>query len=118
MKISRLKIKRFRGIRKCRLFFTDHAVLVGDNNSGKSTVLEAIDLALGPDRLSRKPVIDEHDFYLGEYLANEGEKSRKIRIEVTITGLNDEQRSRFADYIEWWDNSKDAFQSGPPGRGC
>ena len=47
MKISRLKIKGFRGIRKCKLFFADHAVLVGDNNSGKSTVLEAIDLALG-----------------------------------------------------------------------
>ena len=114
MKISRLKIKRFRGIRKCKLFFTDHAVLVGDNNSGKSTVLEAIDLALGPDRLNRKPVIDEHDFHLGEYLANEGEKPRKIRIEVTITDLNNEQRSRFVDYIEWWDNSKDAFHSEPP----
>ena len=114
MKISRLKIKRFRGIRKCKLFFADHAVLVGDNNSGKSTVLEAIDLALGPDRLNRKPVIDEHDFYLGEYLANEDEKTREIRIEVTITDLNDEQRSRFVDYIEWWDNSKDAFQFEPP----
>lgn len=114
MKISRLKIKRFRSIRKCKLFFTDHAVLVGDNNSGKSTVLEAIDLVLGPDRLNRKPVIDEHDFHLGEYLANEGEKPREIRVEVTITDLNHEQRSRFADYIEWWDNSKDAFHSDPP----
>ena len=114
MKISRLKIKRFRGVRKCKLFFTDHAVLVGDNNSGKSTVLEAIDLALGPDRLNRKPVIDEHDFHLGEYLANESEKPREIRIEVTITNLNDEQHSRFADYIEWWDNSKDVFHTKPP----
>ena len=47
-------------------------------------------------------------------LANESEKPREIRIEVTITDLNDEQRSRFVDYIEWWDNSKDAFQSEPP----
>jgi putative ATP-dependent endonuclease of OLD family len=41
--------------------------LVGDNNVGKSTILEAIDLTLRPDRLSRMPVIDEHDFYAGEY---------------------------------------------------
>ena len=114
MKISRLKIKRFRGIRKCTLFFADHTVLVGDNNSGKSTVLEAIDLALGPDRLNRKPVVDEHDFYLGEYLAKEGKKPKEIKIEVTITNLNDEQRSRFADYMEWWDKSKKTFQSEPP----
>jgi hypothetical protein len=30
--------------------------------------LEAIDLVLGPDRLSRRPPIDEHDFHLGNYL--------------------------------------------------
>ena len=114
MKISKLRIKRFRGIRECELLFADHAVLVGDNNSGKSTVLEAINLALGPDRLSRKPVINEHDFYRGEYLVNDGEDPKEIKIEVTITDLNDEQRSRFMDYIEWWDNSNDAFHSEPP----
>ena len=112
MKVSRLKIERFRGIKKCKLLFGGHTVLVGDNNSGKSTVLEAIDLVLGPNRLSRKPVIDEHDFYRGEYLADEGEDPREIRIEATITDLNDEQRSRFADEIEWWDSSKDTFHTG------
>ena len=114
MKICKLEIERFRGIRKCTLFFTDHVVLIGDNNSGKSTVLEAINLALGPDRLSRRPVIDEHDFYLGEYQEAESEEPRKIKVEVTITGLNDEQRSRFVDYIEWWNNSTRTFLSEPP----
>ena len=68
MKVSRLAIENFRGIKSASLFFPDHAVLIGDNNVGKTTVFEAIDLALGPDRLSRRPPIDEHDFYLGEYL--------------------------------------------------
>ena len=35
---------------------------------GKSTVLDAIDLCLGPDRLSRQPPVDEHDFHLGSNL--------------------------------------------------
>ena len=68
MKISRLKISRFRGIGFADLLFPDHVVLIGDNNTGKSTVLEAIDLVLGPDRLSRRSPIDEHDFHQGRYL--------------------------------------------------
>ena len=68
MKLSRLEIRNFRGIGNATLLFPDHVVLIGDNNSGKSTVLEAIDLVLGPDRLSRRSPIDEHDFYVGRYL--------------------------------------------------
>ena len=67
MKISRLKIRNFRGIKSADLLFPDHVVLIGDNNTGKSTVLEAIDLVLGPDRLGRRAPIDEHDFYQGRY---------------------------------------------------
>lgn len=75
MKISRLKIQNFRGIRTSELLFPDHVVLIGDNNTGKSTVLEAVDLALGPDRLRRRSPIDEHDFYLGRYLCGDGDES-------------------------------------------
>lgn len=67
MKISRLEIENFRGISSSELLFPDHVVLVGDNNTGKSTILEAIDLVLGPHRLSRRPPIDEHDFHGGRY---------------------------------------------------
>lgn len=69
MQISRLKIKNFRGIQSASIFFPKHSVLIGDNNTGKTTILEAIDLALGPDRLNRTPPIDEHDFYEGKYIA-------------------------------------------------
>lgn len=69
VKLSRLRIENFRGIKSAELLFPDHVVLIGDNNTGKSTILEAIDLVLGPDRLSRRPPIDEHDFYAGQYFA-------------------------------------------------
>lgn len=68
MKIAHLIIENFRGIQSAELLFPDHVVLIGDNNTGKSTLLEAIDLALGPDRLSGRSPIDEHDFYSGDYL--------------------------------------------------
>lgn len=72
MKIRRLKIENFRGIKAAELLFPDHVVLIGDNNTGKSTVLEAIDLVLGPDRLNQRSPIDEHDFYVGRYISITG----------------------------------------------
>lgn len=113
MKVSRLLIQNFRGIRKASLLFPDHVVLVGDNNVGKSTVFEALDLVLGPDRLSRHPKIDEHDFYLGDYVSTENESRKEVRVEASVIDLNEEQQARFMDYIEWWNTSTKAFQEAP-----
>jgi putative ATP-dependent endonuclease of OLD family len=95
-------------------FFPQHVVLVGDNNVGKSTILEAIDLALGPDRLSRRPKINEHDFFCGDYLSEATQSRKEVRVEVTVTGLNEDQRNRFVDYIEWWNESNNTFHDAPP----
>ena len=110
MKVCRLLIENFRGVRKASLLFPDHAVLIGDNNTGKSTVLEALDLVLGPDRLSRPSPIDEHDFHLGGYLNDdegaEANAQPRIMVEATVTGLSEEQRAHFNAHIEWWDTVK------------
>jgi putative ATP-dependent endonuclease of OLD family len=109
MEIARLKVENFRGIKNCELFFNAHTVLVGDNNVGKSTVLEAIDLTLGPDRLSKFPIIDEHDFYAGEYLI--ADKPVEIKIESVIINLSDEQMRHFNTNIEWWNIESKSFVS-------
>ena len=122
MKIYSVAIENFRGIRATRLLLPDHAVLIGDNNTGKSSIFEAIDLALGPDRLSRRPPVDEHDFYQGNYLAAAGPEAvegeappdaPKITIEVTITNLSAEQQARFGGSIEWLDTTADVFYEAP-----
>jgi hypothetical protein len=69
MRVARLTIKNYRGIKQAVILLPKHGVLIGDNNTGKTTVLEALDLVLGPDRLSRQPPIDEHDFFCGKYTA-------------------------------------------------
>ncbi|MFB7816595.1 DUF2813 domain-containing protein [Paenibacillus chitinolyticus] len=96
-------------------------VLVGDNNIGKSTILESIDLVLGPERLSKHHVIDEHDFYADEYL-NEDGNEREIHIEAVVVGFDhtvinvdkrDTKSIRFLErvgldiYIEQFEMEKD-----------
>jgi len=113
MKISKLIIQNFRGVKSSELLFRQDTVLVGDNNTGKSSILEAIDLVLGPERLSRYPVIDEHDFYAGQYLSSD-ESPIIIHIEVIITDLSKIQQTHFRNHIEWWNLTTSSLLEGPP----
>jgi putative ATP-dependent endonuclease of the OLD family len=111
MRVVRLKIRNFRGIASCELHFDGTTVLLGDNNIGKSTVLEAIELAIGPDRLSRKQPIDEHDFHGGRYRGPDG-GAVSIAIEVVVAGLAPDQVSKFRENVEWW-RAADRVLVGP-----
>ena len=133
MRACRLSIKSFRGIKSATVLLPAHGVLIGDNNTGKTTILEALDLVLGPDRLNRQPPIDEHDFFEGRYLApvapavadgvpagdaaaappREAAEAPRIEIEVAIADLTEEQKARFGDYTEFWDRLNDRFYTEP-----
>ena len=112
MEVVKLTIANFRGVKFAEILLKGNCVFVGDNNSGKSTIFEALDLVMGPDRLARHPVIDEHDFYAGEYIKDGA--PQEIRIEAIISGLNEEQIRHFGSYIEWWDTETKALIEGPP----
>jgi len=107
VQVVRLKIQNFRGVRDARMYFDGHTLLVGPNNVGKSTICEALELVLGPERLRRRPPLDEFDFYNSRYLekGEEGEpKAIPLRIEVVLIGLTDEIASRCASHVEFWDH--------------
>ena len=114
MRVTRLNIKNFRGVSSAEIYFSDHVVLIGDNNTGKSTIFEALDLTLGPDRVNRKPVVDEHDFYNGQYLTDDDTDNPVIEIESLITNLSLDQQSHFKDYIEWWNIEENSLHTSPP----
>ena len=89
MRVTRLAIQKYRGIKKAVIFLPEHGVFIGDNNTGKTTVLEALDLVLGPDRLNHHPPIDEHDFFRGKYSATcawAGTTRRRAEAEVMRQG--------------------------------
>jgi putative ATP-dependent endonuclease of OLD family len=85
-----------------------HTLLVGGNNVGKSTVCEALDLVLGPERLYRRPVIDEHDFHCGRYLDGDKEPI-EVRIEAVLTDLPQEAELRFHRHLRRWDDGTRDF---------
>lgn len=116
MKIVQVRVANFRGIAQGTVHFDGHSVLVGDNNAGKSTLLEAIDLVLGPERLSRRPVVDEHDFYAGQYLSGDGQPI-PLWVEVIVADLNEEQLRHFREHLEWWDTNSKTLLAGPPVEG-
>ncbi|KZL24256.1 ATP-dependent endonuclease [Pseudovibrio sp. Ad37] len=139
MRICNLSIKNFRGVAEAELVFPSHTVLIGDNNTGKSTVLEALDLVLGPDRAHRMPPVDEHDFFQGKYILSKPEPAAVaavdtnedpigeaeqveepaegtapvLRIDATVCDLSDEQKARFFANVEWWDDAQSCVLDQP-----
>jgi putative ATP-dependent endonuclease of the OLD family len=104
VKVVRLNISNFRGVKSAELHFGSHNLLVGTNNIGKSTICEALDLVLGPDRLSKYPSIEEYDFHNAIYTHENGDLV-KIRIEIVLTDLSEENQSMVNHHIEFWDQN-------------
>src|SRR5689334_14242841 len=90
MRISRLSIRGFRGISQADLRFGDHCVLVGPNNVGKTTVIEALALLFGRDRLVRD--LTEHDFF-----GSAPTEQSRITIVATLTGFDSDVGDPFDD---------------------
>ncbi|MBI5119306.1 AAA family ATPase [Candidatus Poribacteria bacterium] len=88
MHIARLTIVGFRGVRSADIALGRHVVLVGPNNSGKTTIIEALSLLFGRDRLVRR--LTEHDFH-----GSAPDAAARITIVATVTGFphNDPQHN-------------------------
>jgi putative ATP-dependent endonuclease of the OLD family len=102
VKVVRLRIQNFRGIKEASLDFDGHALLLGMNNVGKSTICEALDLVLGPDRLATFSPVEEFDFYNAHYLSDDGLTAVPMEIEVTLCDLSEEVANRCAGHMHYW----------------
>jgi putative ATP-dependent endonuclease of the OLD family len=104
VKVARLIVTNFKGVRQSELYFQGHTLLIGGNNVGKSTICEALDLALSADRLRRVPVAGEYDFHNARYLAQDG-TAIPIEIEVVLADLAPEILRRCAPNLEYWNRA-------------
>jgi predicted ATP-dependent endonuclease of OLD family len=63
VKIDNIKINNFRSIEKAHISLKNLSLLIGNNGTGKTSILEAIHYALSPNFLSGR--IKQTDFYSG-----------------------------------------------------
>lgn len=57
MRICQIDLRQFRGVRTGVVSLPQHAVLLGSNNAGKTTIVEALALLFGRERRIR-PISD------------------------------------------------------------
>ena len=115
MRIRRLKLANFRAVAEGEIVFPGHTVIIGGNSVGKSTICEALDLLLGPDRLSRSNPIDEHDFFERRYLDEDG-AAILVELEVVLTDLTEDVLTKFRIHLEYWNTARDELldETGEP----
>jgi len=102
LQIAKLAIENFRGIREGTVQFSPHTVFVGANNCGKTTVVEALALLFGRDRMIRQ--LTEHDFY-----GSNPQPPDRIRLVATVIGFEGDDPAQHMDWfrddrgvVKWW----------------
>ncbi|HII80425.1 MAG TPA: DUF2813 domain-containing protein [Methanosarcina sp.] len=86
MKLRRLEIQHFRGITDLDLKIGDTTVLIGENNTGKTTILDALKIALHSGMASRVSSFNIYDFHLPDATT---ELSSALAINIRLTFRED-----------------------------
>ena len=86
MRIHSVKIKNFRSIVSCDFEFADLLVLVGKNNSGKSSIIDAIEMLLFKNKVN-----SVYDF---------NNTSKPVEIEVSFNNLTVFEKEKLNTYLD------------------
>ena len=92
IRLTSVRIRNFRCIRDLKLDLGETTVLIGENNSGKTAVLKAIELGLSRPRGPGNRVFDEYDYRLPDAKAAP-ERSDPIEIEFRFEEREDRRWS-------------------------
>ncbi|MCF5646340.1 AAA family ATPase [Pseudomonas syringae] len=112
MRVANLRIENFRGVKTGFVQFGKHPVLIGDNNTGKTTLIEAMTLVLGRDRLVRE--LTEHDFY-----GSNPQAADRIKIVATVTDFPEDDPEQSSQWfrderavVKWLDETTGKVHPG------
>jgi putative ATP-dependent endonuclease of OLD family len=90
MRLSWIRFANFRGISDFELDVRDHLVLVGPNDSGKSSILLGLHMLLGTHGPQLSGVLTPLDFT---------DPTHEVVIEAELIDFTDEERAAFPDEI-------------------
>lgn len=115
MRIARIRIWGFRGIKQADVKFGKTSVLIGPNNVGKTTIIEALALILGREGMVRS--LTEHDFW-----GSNPKPADRIRIVATIAGFSDGDPSHHPEWFspkrgvpKWYEATSGTESASPKG---
>lgn len=91
MYIEKVEIENFRIFgNKVEIFFQKGLnMLIGENNSGKTAIIDAIRLVMSLGNYKRNLYMDESDFHVNEY----GIRSSEAKISIYFSDLNENQKA-------------------------
>lgn len=101
MFLEKIDIANFRGIRNLSVKLDETTVLIGENNTGKSTILEALQFCLSRSLTRKDSIFSEYDYHL---LNKDSQPAESDAIEITL---------RFAERTEnkWPDEVAQILES-------
>jgi putative ATP-dependent endonuclease of the OLD family len=117
MRVCKLELKNFRGIQQGSVVLPQHAVLLGANNVGKSTIVEALALVFGREKMVRP--ISDWDFFGGS-----PQSESRFYIIATITDFPSNDPEAVPDWFigdktgrpVWWNDETStlSLEADPP----
>ncbi len=110
--VDTIRISGFRGVRNLEVTLDQMTVLIGPNNSGKTTVLKALGLALG----DYGRYVTEEDFYIS--IDSEGNEDRtdEIVVDIRIIPIGDDGKRTKIFEASWLAEFGDKIQAEANGQ--
>lgn len=111
MFLKEIRVFNFRSLKSVNVIFDESTILIGENNAGKSSLLDAI--RKGVSRTGTKAVFDDYDFFMDSEMSSPRD-SDGIRIILIFEERQPDEwegfiRDTFVDAIQYIDNEKAAI---------
>ena len=113
MYLEQFKIKNFRTIQDLSLTFNKGLnILIGENNSGKTAIVDALRICIGYGNLRRDIYVKESDFHFQRNII--AEAATEIEFHLYFKIENPEEKGWFIDLLNAYeDGGEDSGQRRP-----
>jgi len=104
MYLENLRIKNFRCIEDLTIEFREGLnVIIGENNTGKTTIIDALRFAFSIGMQRREIYLSSNDFFIDRF----GRKTNEIEFHLTFSDISEEQKGVFYEMLSISKDEKD-----------